>query len=232
MEQELKLKKKGVSGVVVFLLIILFLAAGLVGGWYVGHNDLLPIGKEKETTEKEEKETEKRETKEESKAGECLNCKEGDTYNYTEYSNIGITTRIGQDQKSATIVVNIAEANSAYGLSLTSLGDDQYNTEIKIDNFNKKIVQVCLGGFGQAVGDEYIFYVMEDGTVECTPVFKELNENWNIEGAFKTHNAIDNLNNISHINGAEVLTGTTGHYTTVAVKKDGSYYDLHKILKK
>ena len=61
MDQELKSKKKGVSGLAVFLLIILFLAAGLVGGWYVGHNNLLQIGKE--TTKKEEKETTK-ETKE------------------------------------------------------------------------------------------------------------------------------------------------------------------------
>ena len=59
MEQELKLKKRGVSGVVVFLLIILFLAIGLGAGWYVGKNNLLPIGKEKEAEVEEEKEEKK-----------------------------------------------------------------------------------------------------------------------------------------------------------------------------
>ena len=58
-KEEPKKQKKGVSGILVFFLILLFTAAGLVGGWYVGDQHLIKVG-----TEKEEKEEEKEETKE------------------------------------------------------------------------------------------------------------------------------------------------------------------------
>ena len=124
MEQELKLKKKGVSGVVVFFLIILFLAVGLVAGWYVGKENLITIGTDKE--EKEEKtEKESTETKEteELKTGECQNCKEGNKYIFTENSNIGLTVEISSDMNSATIRANNTDLGSADGLNLSSLGD-------------------------------------------------------------------------------------------------------------
>jgi len=234
MEQELKLKKRGVSGVVVFFLIILFLAVGLVAGWYVGKENLITIGTDKE--EKEEKtEKESTETKEteELKTGECQNCKEGNKYIFTENSNIGLTVEISSDMNSATIRANNTELGSAYGLNLSSLGDNQYITEVKVDGFNKKIMQVHIGGFGQAVGAENILYVLEDGTIEYTPVFSELKENWskeNLNKLFKTHKAIDKIDNVSYVTGATVTSGTTGHYTTVAVRKDGSFYDLGEMI--
>lgn len=232
MEQEMRLKKKGVSGIVVFLLVILFLAIGLCGGWYVGHENLLPIENENEKIEKEEKTTENKEEKTESKIGECLNCKEGNEYINSEHSQLGISVYIGENQTSATINVSLAEVNNIYGLNLTSSGDNQYTNEIKVDDFNKKILQVKISGFGQAVGDEYIYYVMEDGTVEYTPIFNELKDNWNSGNALKKHTTMSGVSEVSYISGADVVNGTTGHYTTIAVKKDGSFYDLQPILHK
>ena len=45
-----------------------------------------------------------------------------------------------------------------------------------------------------------------------------------------THKKIDKVENVSYVAGASVASVTTGHYTTVAVRKDGSYYDLDEII--
>lgn len=231
MEQEMKLKKRGVSGVLVFFLILIFTAAGLVGGWYVGKENLIKIGTEKE--EKEDKNEEEIEEQEELKVGECQNCKEGNKYTLIGNSSVGLSIEIDSNMKSATIKANVKELGSAYGLSLTSLGDNEYITEVKVDGFNKKITQVHIGGFGQAVGAENILYVLEDGTVEYTPILKEIKENWNKENKdklFKSNGKVKDVEDISYITGASVASGTSGHYTTIAVKKDGSFYDLDEIL--
>lgn len=235
MEQEMKLKKKGVSGILVFFLILIFTVIGLVGGWYVGKENLIKIGTPKEETKEKKEESTKTEEKEESQAGECQNCKDGNKYILTEYSNIGLSIEISSDMKSVTIKANNKELGSTYGLSLSALSDNEYTTEIKVDGFNKKITQVHVGGYGQAAGAENIFYVMEDGTVEYTPVLDELKDNWskeNLNKLFKTHKVIDKVDNISYVTGASVTSGTTGYYTTVAIRNDGSFYDLEKIINK
>lgn len=234
MEQETKLKRKGISGLVVFFLIILFLAVGLVVGWYVGKEHLITIGKDKvEKEEKLDKESTEIKETEELKVGECQNCKDGNKYILTGYSNIGLTVEINSDMKSATIKTNNKELGSTYGLNLENLGDNEYVTEIKVEGFTKKITQVHIGGFGQAAGAENVFYVLENGTVEYTPIYNELKNNWNkdnLNKLFKTHKKIDNIDNISYITGASVTTGTTGHYTTIAVRRDGAFYDLDEII--
>lgn len=233
MEREMKLKKNGVPGLLVFFLILIFTVAGLVGGWYVGKENLIQIGTDKEDKEEKKDETTEVEETEELKVGECQNCKDDNKYTFTGYSNIGLSTEINSDMKSVTIKANVKELGNTYGLSLTSLGDNAYITDVKVEGFNKRITQVHIGGFGQAAGAENILYVLEDGTVEYTPILNELKENWskeNLNKLFNTHKKIDKVENVSYVTGASVASGTTGHYTTVAVRKDGSYYDLDEII--
>lgn len=239
MDQELRLKKRGVSGVVVFLLIILFLAAGLAAGWYVGHNNLLPIGKNKETTEKEDKETEKKETKDETKNGTCLNCKENTTYTIQGASQeqLGLLIEVSsKNEKEATIKVNRNKLNWAYNLGWSNVTDSY--EEIKKISFDKNIKQIHIGGFGQAVGRETIFYVLEDGTVEYTPVYDDLKNNWNDSDnskKFNSYGKVKKIENISYLTGMNALAkyseeSYSGYYTTAAVRNDGSFYDLNEIL--
>lgn len=135
MEQELKLKKRGVSGVVVFLLVILFLAAGLAGGWYVGHNDLLPIGKDQETTEKEE-ETDKKETKEESTATDLINN--------------------GKRLGKYSIYMG-SNSSAEYTLTLFTTGDEKAGSFSMVEATSMSYNPVAHGGY--VIKDSYIeFY--------------------------------------------------------------------------
>ena len=99
-------------------------------------------------------------------------------------------------------------------------------------NWNKK------GGFGQAVGRETIFYVLEDGTVEYTPVYDDLQNNWNDSDnskKFNSYGKVKKIENISYLTGMNALAkyseeSYSGYYTTAAVRNDGSFYDLNEIL--
>ena len=42
--------------------------------------------------------------------------------------------------------------------------------------FSREIVSTKIAGFGQAVGDEYIFFIMKDGTVDMLRVYSMLKD--------------------------------------------------------
>lgn len=92
-----------------------------------------------------------------------------------------------------------------------------------------KPTDLLLTGFGQAVGDETLFFIMADGTVEYIPLAKAIQDN-NI----KSYGKLPNVSNvIKFYDGsscpAEGYTGC-GHQA-LAQRADGNYYELYDAVK-
>ncbi len=98
--------------------------------------------------------------------------------------------------------------------------------EYEIDNFDGEIVDIYLGGFGQAAGYEILFFLMKDGTVEYMPLRKIAQT-----GEFKSYGKIKNVTNIVSIqNASSGVPNGGGWVTTVAFNNEGKFYDLSESL--
>lgn len=225
-ENEKKPKKK--NPIVTILLMILCLGIGVGGTYYY-----FEVYNQKDNTETTKKETEeKKEEKEETNskkeettigfdASKCINNK---TNNYTlSDSSSFISVKLGQDQKSVNLKINWNSYGPQVGITDSSNDIGEY----AITNFSKKIVDVFIGEFGQAAGEETILYLMEDGTVEYTPIVKAKKSN-NF-ASFGILNGVDNI--VKFYSTSASVPNGSGYITVIAQKADGTFYDLSTIIK-
>lgn len=164
-----------------------------------------------------------------------INGQNGWTYDISDEnyaSNIGLTATLNSDKKGATIKIDWSKYFETYGLSVTDNAINDYN----VTNFESEIKDVLLAGFGQASGYETAFYLMNDGTVEYTPIKNALGSNGSskdtvlrsygklsgISGVVKLAIAVDKCNLENCIGG--------GSYNIIGIKQDGTFYNLSKIL--
>jgi len=110
-------------------------------------------------------------------------------------------------------------------LNITKSGTEEF-TDLGLSG---KPTDLLLTGFGQAVGDETLFFIMADGTIEYIPLAKAIQEN-NI----KSYGKLPNVSNvIKFYDGsscpAEGYTGC-GHQA-LAQRADGNYYELYDAVK-
>ena len=94
-------------------------------------------------------------------------------------------------------------------------------------NFNKKIVDIYVDGYGQSIGYETILFLMEDGTVEYIPFYYACNND-----SFKTIklDGVDNIIKFLSASASPVEPGG-GYHTILAQKQDGTFYDISLMLK-
>jgi len=144
------------------------------------------------------------------------------------------TLKLNENKKSATITVT-AEGGKVICESIKSTcGDKGY--DITVSGFDKKIKSTYVGGIGQSVGSTIFYFLMEDGTVEYV---KLLNQKTDSNGTnYYENGTLEKPQVVSGVSGVVKLYGansnapqSTGSYTTLAAKKDGSFYDLGKIIK-
>lgn len=102
--------------------------------------------------------------------------------------------------------------------------------------FNNEVRKAYVGFWGQSMGNESIFYLMKDGTVEYTPITyndaKDALQNPD-SYSLKSHGKIDGVEDVVMI--ATIQAGPAnstigGYATTIAIKADGTFYDLREIL--
>lgn len=113
--------------------------------------------------------------------------------------------------------------------------DDAKVYKYTIANFDRKIRKVYVGSWGQAIGKETIIYLMEDGTVEYTPItYKVVQEAIKSPDTYtlKSYGKINDVKDIVVIaNGNGHNTQSAGSWHSLfAVKADGTFYDISKIL--
>ena len=231
-----------VKTIIIILLIVIIVL--LVGFMFMKKDELFSstINKNNQN-EKSTKENEKTNSSEEIKdidLSKSLNTKE---YNYTELTsknqNLGITIKINDDKKSVTITYNSKAQETLSSVTHSTYAKDQeYSNEIK--GFNKKIKDTYIGGIGQDITGTILFFITEDNTIQYVKLFdKKTDTKGNTYWTTYWGNGEDNINiqNVDDVDGIVKLYGananapeSTGYYTTLAAKTDGSFYDLSKII--
>ena len=90
--------------------------------------------------------------------------------------------------------------------------------------FSRKALSYKIAGFGQGVGDEYIFFLMEDGTIDMLRVYTMLND--------KKYDpyVIKGVKDVVTIVGGSSYNEYSGGHTNFAVRKDKTAYDLMSLL--
>ena len=164
----------------------------------------------------------------------AINGSEGIAYNLKnqDTSNLGLSIRLNNDKKSATITINWSKYFEVYGISITTGETIEYN----VTNFDKNIKDAYINGFGQWSGKETAFYIMEDGTVEYTPIKFALGNNGSSSTTvLKSYGQIAGVSGVVKMVLAEDYCLNSplcvgGSYNILGIKSDGSFYDVSKIL--
>ena len=94
--------------------------------------------------------------------------------------------------------------------------------------FDQTIADVFYGSHGQngPFGDT-IFILLEDGSVEYIPLVHAFKES---VATIKSYGKLDGVSDVVKFSMAAVEDGFSGYGTTIAIKSDGSFYDLSTIL--
>ena len=110
--------------------------------------------------------------------------------------------------------------------------------EYPIVGIDKKVKSVLVGGFGQDIGGTEFFYLLEDGTIKRTALFGGviISKNTGNEDEITSTVAdeiiatgpISGVNDITQLYNASVYSrnGLSGWVTTIAMKADGTFYNL------
>lgn len=146
----------------------------------------------------------------------------GKKYTLNCQGNAGIWIEVDSTQKGLTFSFTPTKVVEYYSLNWTSNKDSVMNSKI---NFNKKIVDVFFGGMGQSMSGDTVFILLEDGTVEYIPIVHMFN---NVQGAVSSYGKI---NGVSDVVKFTLASTSDGDVTTLAIKKDGTFYDLWYSLK-
>ena len=147
-------------------------------------------------------------------------------------SSVGLSISLNENKRSATITIDWSKYGSIYGTSSWMNVVNEY----EVTNFTKNIKEVYIGGFGQTSGDETAFYIMEDGTVEYTPIEHALGNNGSSsETILKSYGEFENVSEVVKVVTASDYPinseyATSGAYHILGIKTDGTFYNLSSIL--
>ena len=244
--------KKQSKIIIVLILIIVTLTIALLALLFtnnisVKNNSNEKESKEEKTTKKEEEKPAEETTNDENTQSEEVRdidlSKSLNTTNYTYNSlndkdtDVGIVLNINEDKKSVTAVVYEKGSKLISNLTHSTWSSDPINKTIS--GFNKNIESTFICGIGQSVESTKLFFIMEDGTVQYANLF-DLKTDGQGNKYYSTElynerlviNEIPNVTEIIKLYGANAhAPQSTGHYTTLAAKKNGTFYDLGEIIK-
>lgn len=142
-------------------------------------------------------------------------------YTLSCQGNAGIWITVDSNQKELTFSFTPTRVVEFYPLNWTSTGA---NMNINVIKFDKKIIDVFFGGMGQSSSGDTVFILLEDGTVEYIPIVHMFNH---VQGAPVSYGKINGVSDVTKF----VLSSTSGGVTTLAIKSDGSFYDMWYSLK-
>ena len=162
----------------------------------------------------------------------CLNNKNEKYSNPIETTsgNTGLSISINPDQKNAKLFIDWSIFSK-----LTGEVSGGRIEEYSIVGFSKKILSAFIGERGQDIHGTTLIFLMEDNTLEYLPLFIEKKDskgntwfeiNFN-ENNFKSSGTVNGVSEVVKLYNADISDGRT----ILAAKKDGSFYDLNKIIK-
>lgn len=142
-------------------------------------------------------------------------------YTLSCQGNAGIWITVDSTQKSLTFSFTPTRVVEFYPVTWTSTKNEMANSTIV---FDKKVVDIFFGSMGQSSSGDTLFILLEDGTVEYIPIVHMFNHT---QAEVTSYGRIDGINDVAKF----ILSSTSGGVTTLAVKSDGTFYDLWYALK-
>lgn len=239
-------KSKLGLGILIGILVTLVICMGtfIIYDKFLSNNDKELIEKENDNLEKDDISNNKNNSSIENEEGsqgfdiskfdttkEAINGPKGRMYTlYTENeTGSGLSIDLNSNKKSATITIDWSKYGSIYGTSMWMNVENKYI----VSNFTKNIKEVYIRGFGQAPGHETAIYVMEDGTVEYTPIKHALGNNGSSEDTIlKSYGKMENVSDVVTIlTGIDYCDHCIGEgLNLLGIKQDGTFYNLSSIL--
>jgi len=134
---------------------------------------------------------------------------------------MGIQVVSNDDQKSVSIDIYKEVIDSYFNIDIDS-------DKSIVTSFDSRLINVFIGYFGQGVGQEYLLFLLEDGTLEYIPIYKEVLSN----GTFKSHGKIVGISDVIGFVYLTVDKNSSGYYSVGAVRSDGTVYDLMEFIDK
>ncbi len=229
-------KVKSNLGLIVIVVILLFAVFGLCGYIILNKDNsnstkYVAGGDNNNTNAKNEiskNNTETTTNTQETKANSTITFdgsksinSDGKNYTLACQGNAGIWIAVDSTQKVLTFNFTPTRVVEAYSLSWQTAKNDVSSSNI---NFEKKIVDVFFGGMGQDSSGDTLFILLEDGTVEYIPIVHMFNH---AQDGPISYGKIAGVSDVAKF----ALSNTSGGVTTLAIKNDGTFYDLWYSLK-
>lgn len=159
---------------------------------------------------------------------EAINGPKGIMYNIHEFDindNNGLSISLNSNKKSATITIDWSKYFEIYGISATTGETRNY----EVTNFSKNIRKVYISGFGQGSGYETAIYVMEDGTVEYTPIKHALGNNGSSSATvLKSYGKMSNIDGVvTVVTAVDYCDKCVGSgVNLLGIRTDGTFFNL------
>lgn len=152
-------------------------------------------------------------------------------------SSQGLSMNVDTDKKGVTLTIDW----NVFGPLTSASAWSSSITNYPVVGFPKNVSDVLVGTVGQDVSGLNLIYLMEDGTVEYTPVFLKhtdasyyLSVNYSAYQQFATNGPISGVTDVVKLYNATMtpagFNAASGGATILAAKKDGSFYDLGYII--
>lgn len=155
-------------------------------------------------------------------SSKCINPQGDEKYQKRiSYEFTPLSCVVNSDNKTAVVTTDWEYATKQWGFIPN--GGNGIHEQRNINNFSGEIVNVICTGWGQTVDHSTILFLMKDGTVEYIPVYKAYKT-----GIFKSYGKLEGISDIVYIGNASGY----GPCTPIAMKSDGTFYQLPTILEK
>ena len=162
-------------------------------------------------------------------ADKIINNSKGYSYStFAEDSRVGLNS-ISIDEDGKTVSLGVSWYTLADIYQLTGHEDaQQYIVETYDIPFDQAVIGVYTGGYGQAFpGAYYLFFAMEDGSLEYMPIGEAARS-----GKFASYGTVPGVNGMVDIVQAQVhVPNAVGGWATILARQaDGNYVDLMQAL--
>ena len=159
-------------------------------------------------------------------SSKILNARAGETYTLTELTKEDSAN--SDFEKLAKITIDSKDAKQVKIAFNKDIVEKFYATKgysYTIDvSFDRDVASTKIAGFGQGVGDEYIFFLMKDGTLDILRVSTMLSDK-----NFNPHR-IQGIDHIVAVLGGSAYNDQTGGHTNYAIRDNQTAYDLQTLL--
>lgn len=225
-----EVKKKNNSSVLTILVVILLLVC-LTMGVYIFTNKSENSGGNNTNNNNSPTNSEQTNTKDYANAkvlvfdgSKSLNTKR--TYRLIDSNAAGVHAMVKSSQNELDFSFVPSRVVSVYALNWASQRNDLVTNTIK---FDKKITDIYFGGFGQTADGDTLFILLDDGTVEYIPLVHMFN---NVQEHAVSYGKVPGATDVVKFVTAQVSAEkASGYVTTLAIRSDGSFYDMFDALK-